>query len=100
MKQYQSIILWGVLTGAMMASAQASVCKLSEPSNTPVNVRNSPNGTILGQLDNGTVVQVRSNDNGNDGKGWAYIAWQGQPLKNAKTARFEGWVPQEHISCR
>ena len=93
MKQYQSIILWGVLTGAMMASAQASVCKLSEPSN-------SPNGTILGQMDNGTVVQVRSNDNGGDGKGWAYIAWQGQPLKNAKTARFEGWVPQEHISCR
>ena len=98
MKLYQSIIFLGMLTGASIA--QASVYKLSESSNTPVNVRNSPNGMILGQLDNGTVVQVRSSDKGSDGKNWAYITWQGQPLKNAKTARFEGWIVQEYISCR
>ena len=100
MKFYQ-FILSAVLAGTIgAAQAESGGCSVQESGDAPVNVRNSPNGVILGNLHSGTVVQIRSQDKGDDGKNWMYIAWQGQPLKNVKTARYEGWVAGERVICR
>jgi hypothetical protein len=45
---------------AMATSANAAVaCAVADPTGTPLNVRNAPNGTILGALNNDAMVMVK-----------------------------------------
>lgn len=78
------------------------VCKVTDPSSTPLNVRNAPNGTIIGTLKNFTQVKLyERSDNGL----WVYVSWNKQPLNKRKADRFndglrnEGWVYREFVSC-
>ena len=76
---------------ATSAAAQ-SRCRVMDPTGTPLNVRSSPSGNIVGTLTNGMLVSVVDNSIDANGKPWAYIARysDGVPI---------GWVFREFIAC-
>ncbi|MBI5264983.1 MAG: SH3 domain-containing protein [Bradyrhizobium sp.] len=67
-------------------------CTVADPTSTPLNVRTSPHGKIVGTVANG--VRVRVLDEARDGRGeqWAYIA--------DAASRPVGWVFKEYLACR
>ena len=67
-------------------------CIVSDPTGTPLNVRDSPQGRIVGTIRNGAYVRVVDSALDYKGQPWAYIVWweSGQGI---------GWVFREFISC-
>ncbi|MCE1236637.1 MAG: peptide-binding protein [Hyphomicrobiales bacterium] len=72
-----------------------SHCVVADPTGTQLNVRESPNGRIVGSIANGVWVWVRTRAEVR-GKTWAYIhdsdmvAHIGDPL---------GWVFDAYLKC-
>jgi hypothetical protein len=81
-----AVALLGIATGAA-----AQQCMVSDPTGTPLNMRESPNGRILGTLRNGTFVTMRDTVDVR-GRRWAEIASN----REGGTA----YVLREFISCR
>jgi hypothetical protein len=78
-----------LLLGAAPAMA-SDRCKVTDPTGTPLNVRDI-HKNITGTIRNGRVVQVLRDGEDDAGKPWAYIATpDGRPI---------GWVYREFISC-
>jgi uncharacterized protein YraI len=78
-----------LLTTAALAVALTSpvlACQVSDPTGTPLNMRESPNGKIIGTLQNG--VEVVMKDASKDWN-WAQIV-----TKSGKT----GWVYYNYLS--
>lgn len=73
-------------------SALANTCKVTDPTDTPLNARQTPNGKIIGSVKNNTIVIVLAYDYDNKGRPWALIF-------DAKDNRYLGWVFREFISC-
>jgi hypothetical protein len=65
-------------------------CVVADPTETPLNLRRTPNGTILGALHNDTTVFIREIVFVN-GKRWARIV--------PETGRHNGWVFFDHLDC-
>jgi uncharacterized protein YraI len=78
-----------VLT-ASAASAQS--CMVSDPTGTPLNVRATPGGTILGTLRNGSNVSLIDTVDDSRGRRWAEVSARGYS-RNV-------WVFREFVSCR
>lgn len=76
------------LLGAVQV--QATECKVSDPTNTPLNLRTYPNGAKVGIVRNGNTVRMLDYDTDERGRTWAYIR-----TKQGK----RGWVYREFISC-
>lgn len=74
------------------AAASAQTCKVTDPTGSLLNARDTPNGKAIGQIKNGTLVYVSEYDYDNKGRPWALVF-------NAKTDRYIGWVYREFISC-
>lgn len=89
MKKF-TITLFATL--ALSVSAHAQTCKVTDPTGTPLNVRATPNGKVIGKVKNNTVVYVSKYDYDNKGRPWALIF-------NAKNDKYIGWVYREFISC-
>lgn len=70
------------------------VCKVSDPTGTPLNVRDSPNGDIINTLRNGREVDIIEIVNDEQNRSWAKIGgyYEGN-------YRIWGWVIREFISC-
>jgi len=66
------------------AAAQAG-CIVTDPTGTPLNIRATPNGAIVGTLRNGVPVDIKSTVYDSGGRLWANIGI--------------GWVFREFISC-
>jgi hypothetical protein len=66
-------------------------CVVTDPTGTPLNVRNRPNGTILGALNNGTGVFIADMTEVG-GKRWAKVV----PVDEGKS----GWVFDDFLNCR
>jgi uncharacterized protein YraI len=81
-----------LLLSASVAGAAGDRCKVTDPTGTPLNVRASPNGKIIGTLANGTLVSVAGYGEDANGKSWAQV-------KNYGTGKLIGWVFREFISC-
>lgn len=66
-------------------------CRVADPSGTPLNLRTSPYGTIVGALPNGLPVGVV--DQATDGRGdpWVLIA--------GNDGTILGWVFRRYLSC-
>lgn len=64
-------------------------CVVADPTGTPLNIRTSPNGRIVGSISNGHRVRI-TDQTTQDGKQWAYIAG----------TRPKGWVFRRFLSCR
>lgn len=82
-----------LLAAAVPAAAQKTGrCMVSDPTGTPLNIRTSPQGRIVGTISNGSMVRVASMSRDGKGQAWAYIVrWEdGSSI---------GWVFREFISC-
>jgi hypothetical protein len=64
-----------ILIYALTASpTQAqTVCRVADPTPTPLNVRSSPNGRIVGTVENGMPVSVLDSTTDRRGHGWVYV---------------------------
>jgi hypothetical protein len=74
-----------------VASAQGR-CRVMDPTGTPLNVRATPNGQIIGSLPNGLLVTILDVATDNRGRPWALIS-------QYESGRRIGWVFREFIAC-
>jgi hypothetical protein len=81
-----------LLSVNLAASAEGERCKVTDPTGTPLNVRESPNGTIIGTLANGTFVTIVEAKDAANGKPWVKV-------QHYTTKRPIGWVFREFVSC-
>ena len=83
------------LAASLLVSAQTiacdgpPVCTVVDPTGTPLNVRNGPEGKIVGALKKGAVVEIVSHEDKN-GKRWARVA---------NYAEAWGWVFGAYLKC-
>ena len=73
------------------ADQDRNTCVIADPTGTPLNIRTSPNGKIVGKIANGERVRI-SDQTTEDGKQWAYIS--------NTASRPMGWVFRRFLSCR
>lgn len=81
-----------VLCCPVSVSAQGEVCTVTDPTGTPLNVRNAPGGRVIGRLRNGTEVYIEESCSDEQGCAWAKVS---NPNR-----RSLGWVFREFVSCR
>jgi hypothetical protein len=67
-------------------------CMVTDPTGTPLNVRESPNGAMKGTLINGKQVQPLRFASAANGKPWAYVS--------DATGREIGWVFFPYLTCK
>jgi hypothetical protein len=84
--------LVGIFSSTPARSEQ--VCQVTDPTGTPLNVRDVPNGRIINAVKNGRNVYILKVITDNQGRPWAKVGgyYQGQ-------YRVWGWVFREFISC-
>jgi hypothetical protein len=70
---------------ALTASAAHAGCIVIDPTGTPLNIRSTPNGQIIGTLRNGVSVAIQGTAYDSGGRLWANIGI--------------GWVFREFVSC-
>jgi uncharacterized protein YraI len=73
----------------MPAAAADEICAVADPTGTPLNVRSSPNGTILGALHNDTIVMIKETATVG-GQKWARVLPNGGK---------QGWVYRDYLDC-
>jgi len=86
---------WGWVFGAYLACAGrdelGKICTVADPTGTPLNIREEPNGTILGTWDNG--VRVRPYDQKTvNGKVWYAV-------ERFADDNERGWVFDAYLAC-
>jgi hypothetical protein len=69
-----------------------SRCRVMDPTGTPLNVRTSPYGQVVGVLPNDLLVTILDGAVDRGGKPWVYVS---QYSNDAPL----GWVFREFISC-
>jgi hypothetical protein len=93
-----AILIFPLSLLASMAISQAvraeKVCKVTDPTGTPLNVRSSPNGRIVNALLNGREVYIQETASDEQGRTWALVTgnYRGE-------YRTWGWVFREFITC-
>jgi hypothetical protein len=75
----------------LAAAATGDRCKVTDPTGTPLNVREAPNGKVAGTVKNGALVTILKTEEQN-GKPWAFVA-------DYETKKEIGWVFREFVSC-
>jgi len=91
-------VVFAVITvslSALILPAKAErVCQVTDPTGTPLNVRDTPNGQVINALKNGREVYVHETAYDNQGRPWVKVGgyYQGE-------YRMWGWVFREFISC-
>ncbi|BAZ04476.1 hypothetical protein NIES3974_11150 [Calothrix sp. NIES-3974] len=76
------------------ANAQNMICTVTDPTGTPLNVRDRPNGKVINSLRNGRDVDILDIKSDNRGRPWARVAGY-----HNNRYRVWGWVIREFISC-
>ena len=75
---------------AAQAAFPAERCRVTDPTGTPLNVRDV-NMNIIGTIENGWIVIIKRYGEDARGKPWAFVeTTDGGPI---------GWVYREFISC-
>jgi hypothetical protein len=82
-----------VISMLSVAPAMASTrCRVTDPTGTPLNAREAPNGVITGHIRNGLLVTIVKVGPDQNGKPWVYI-------EDFKSGVPIGWVYREFVSC-
>lgn len=70
------------------------VCQVTDPTGTPLNVREQPNGRVINSLRNGREVYIEDTANDSQGRPWVKVGgyYEGK-------YRVWGWVVREFVSC-
>ncbi|WP_375492541.1 SH3 domain-containing protein [uncultured Nostoc sp.] len=84
--------LLGILTLSPV-KAQTD-CQVTDPTGTPLNVRNQPNDRVINTLKNGRQVDILEISYDSQNRAWAKVGG----YYNGKY-RVWGWVIREFISC-
>jgi uncharacterized protein YecT (DUF1311 family) len=71
--------------------SQAQNCKVADPTGTPLNIRRSPDGDVIGTVDNGLSVQIVQTLQDDRGRYWSSI----ERASNHETL---GWVFRNYIT--
>lgn len=88
----------GLITAALatcLAVAPAfaqSRCAVTDPTGTPLNIRETPNGEIIGRVTNGAGIRVMNTSFDERGRPQALISPRGRN-------HVVGWVYREFVSC-
>ncbi|MGL4320047.1 MAG: SH3 domain-containing protein [Paracoccaceae bacterium] len=61
------------ISGAALACGGAPICTVADPTATPLNIRKSPNGSVVGTAANGTQLEFIEHQDVN-GERWALVA--------------------------
>jgi uncharacterized protein YraI len=77
---------------ASLTAAAAQQCMVSDPTGTPLNMRDTPGGDIIGRLRNGTFVSMVATVDDRRGRRWAEVR---APGYNGTV-----FVFREFVSCR
>jgi hypothetical protein len=80
---------------AFSAPVQAEqICKITDPTGTPLNVRDRPNGAVVNALRNGREVYILEVSYDEQDRQWARVGgyYEGN-------YRIWGWVLREFVSC-
>lgn len=72
----------------------SQVCQTTDPTGTPLNVRNSPNGKVINSLKNGRNVDILEISDDDRGRPWAKVGGY-----HNGNYRVWGWVIREFVSC-
>ncbi len=75
---------------AALSPSLAAACTVADPTGTPLNLREEPNGTIVGTLPNGFEVEPLE-ERRLGTKKWIRVAVDGAP---------RGWVFGAYVVCR
>jgi hypothetical protein len=91
---WKKLLATTALACALTAPAHASLasCVVDDPTGTPLNVRTSPNGPIVGALHNGASVGVVYSRMSADHKVWFFVVPEG-PGKS-------GFVYSQFLDCQ
>lgn len=100
MRIVASLLFVGAACLACVASpalAQQSdhTCVVSDPTGTQLNVRETPNGRIVGSIANGVWVQVTKRTRAN-GKSWAFVH---DSDMTGRLGPALGWVFDAYLKC-
>lgn len=71
-------------------------CVVADPTGTPLNIRDEPNGDIIGTIRNGRWVWATALRYSR-GSAWVFV-WKSDKDGNAGDRL--GWVYYEHLNCR
>jgi hypothetical protein len=84
------------LSGVVLACGGAPICTVADPTGTPLNIRLSPNGPIVGSAVNGSQLVFLEHQEF-DGQTWALV----ERFANGELAAdFEGaWVYGPYLTC-
>jgi hypothetical protein len=88
------LIALAILATVIPAAGAEEVCKVTDPTGTPLNVRATPNGRVVGTLKNDTEVYIEEVANDDKGRPWAKVG-----VKSNGKKKVMGWVIREFISC-
>jgi len=81
-----------LLAPGLALAAEGERCKVTDPTGTPLNVRDGPNGKIIGTLPNGALVSIVAQQDAANGKPWVKIV-------DHNSKKPIGWVFREFVSC-
>ena len=65
-------------------------CRVNDPNDTYVNLRQTPNGTLVGPVNNGTSVQISGYQTDSQGRNWAAVM-----TSDKRVGYMAGWM----IAC-
>ncbi|NES71879.1 MAG: SH3 domain-containing protein [Okeania sp. SIO2D1] len=83
-----------VTLGMSLPAKAENVCEVTDPTGTPLNVRDTPNGRVINALRNGRELYIIAIAYDRKNRPWAKVGgyYQGE-------YRIWGWVSREFISC-
>lgn len=86
--------LAGVVIGLGGAGTAQGIgtCRIADPTGTPLNVRQGPQGRVMGTLRNGTVVRIAGSARDHKGQVWVQIV-------DGDHGRSIGWVLRAFVAC-
>ncbi len=80
---------------AVVLPAKAErVCQVTDPTGTPLNVRDQPNGQVINNLRNGREVYIEDTAYDSQGRPWVKVGGY-----HEGKYRSWGWVFREFVSC-
>jgi hypothetical protein len=111
MRTILALLLSTTLASAINHSDTVTVCKVFDPTTTPLNVRTLPgncrtatghdcstNGKILGTLDNGTEVEIEKDTlTSVQGKPWVFV--MKTTVGDADVYGLTGWVFRPYLTA-
>lgn len=91
---YTSALLVLMMTTGMNSAQAERVCKVTDPTNTPLNIRDQPNGKVINKLRNEREVYIIETSYDDKHRPWVYLGgyYKGE-------YRQWGWAIREFVSC-